>query len=187
VKAGRLAARRERAATSRVARRQRAAVRRERAAAVADEALRGGLVAAAVAAVAWILAGMLAATVFVVLLVATLAVAAITVVGRRVASGLWIGLALAWAVVLIERWAVYGHGGVWVGAAAWLGVVAGARRAGITRWALPLLAYPLLSGAIAVAADQSLLRPWGVSWLWVAAALGPPLGARVLLQARKPG
>jgi hypothetical protein len=190
VKAGRterLAARRERGAAARANRRQRAAARRERAAAVADEALRGGLVAAAIAAVAWILAGILTGTIFAVLLVATLVVAGITVVGRRVSSALWIGLALGWAVVLIERWAVYGHGGVWVAAAAWVGVVAGARRAGISRWALPLLAYPLISGAIALAAGQSLLHPWGVSWLWVAAVLGPPVGARVLLRPRSTG
>jgi hypothetical protein len=49
------------------------------------------------------------------------------------------------------------------------------------RAALPLLAYPLISVAICIAAQQSLLHPWGVSWLWVAAALGPPLGLRVLL------
>jgi hypothetical protein len=183
VKAGRterLDARRERGAAAR-------ANRRQRAAAVADEALRGGLVAAAIAAVAWILAGILTGTIFAVLLVATLVVAGITVVGRRVSSALWIGLALGWAVVLIERWAVYGHGGVWIAAAAWVGVVAGARRAGISRWALPLLAYPLISGAIALAAGQSLLHPWGVSWLWVAAVLGPPVGARVLLRPRSTG
>jgi hypothetical protein len=167
--------------------RQRLAARRVRAAEVADESLRGGLVAAAVAAVAWILAGILTGTAFVVLLVATLAVAAITVVGRRVSSWLWIGLAIGWAIVLIERWAVYGHGGVWVAGAAWLGVVAGARRAKISRWALPLLAYPLLSVAIVIGADQPLLHPWGISWLWVAAVLGPVLGARVLLEARRPG
>jgi hypothetical protein len=59
----------------------------------------------------------------------------------------------------------------------------GARRAGISRWALPLLAYPLISLAIVIAARQPVLHPWGVSWLWVAAALGPPLGIRVLLDS----
>jgi len=66
---------------------------------------------------------------------------------------------VARAVVLVERWTAHGHGRVWVAAATWLGVVAGARRAGIRRWALPLLAYPLLSVAIVIAADQSLLAP----------------------------
>jgi hypothetical protein len=84
-------------------------------------------------------------------------------------------------VVLVERWAVGGHGGVIVGAAAWLGVVAGARSGGISRWGWPLLAYPLISVAIVLAAGQPLLHPWGISWLWVAAVLGPVLGLRVLL------
>jgi hypothetical protein len=155
--------------------------RRRRAGAVATEALRGGLLAAAVAAAAWLLAGIIASTVFGLLLIATITVAALTAMGRNISAMLWIGLALAWAVVGLERWAVQGNGGVWVGIAAWLGVVAGARRAGMPKWALPLLAYPAISAAIAVVADQSLLHPWGISWLWVAAALGPPLGAKVLL------
>jgi hypothetical protein len=86
--------------------------------------------------------------------------------------------------VLLERAIINDNGGLWVGVAAYLGVVTGARRAGIHRWALPLLAYPLISVAICIAAHQSLLHPWGVSWLWVAAALGPPLGVRVLLDLK---
>jgi hypothetical protein len=82
---------------------------------------------------------------------------------------------------VIERAAVQDHGGLWVAAAAWLGVVLGARRAGVSKWSLPLLAYPLVCGAIAVAADQSLADPWGSSWLWVLAILGPVFGARTLL------
>ena len=72
---------------------------------------------------------------------------------------------------------------MWVAAAAWLAVVAGAGRAGIRRWALPLLGYRLISVAIVIAADQPLLAPWGVSWLWVAAVVGPPLGVKVLLDS----
>ena len=30
-------------------------------------------------------------------------------------------------------------------------------------------------------AEHSLLRPWGISWLWVAAVLGPVIGMRTLL------
>jgi hypothetical protein len=155
--------------------------RRQRAATVAAGALRGGLLAGAIAAVAWVLATAIAGTAFFFLLIATVLVVVVTLLGRDISGTLWIGLGLAWAIVLLERWIVNSHGGVIVALAAYLGVVVGARRAGINRWALPLLAYPLLSVAICIAADQSLTHPWGVSWLWVAAVLGPPLGVRVLL------
>jgi hypothetical protein len=158
-----------------------APTRRQRAAAVANAALRGGLLAGAVAAIAWLLAVALAGTAFVILLVATVAVVAITLLGRDLPGALWLGLALGWASVLLERAIVNAHGGVWVGLAAYIGVVVAARRAGLSRWAMPLLAYPLISVAICIAAGQSLLDPWGISWLWVAAALGPPLGVKVLL------
>jgi hypothetical protein len=155
--------------------------RRTRAAAVSAAALRGGLIAAAVAAVAWVLASIIAGTVFVVLILATIAVVVITMVGRDLSGALWIGLGVAWATVLLERAIVGGHGGVWVSLAAYLGVIVGARRAGIHKLALPLLAYPLISVAIVIAANEPLLHPWGISWLWLAAVLGPPLGLRVLL------
>jgi hypothetical protein len=163
--------------------------RRQKAAKTVAAALRGGVVGAAVAAVAWLLAVGLAATAFVVLVVATLAVAAYTVVrGDKARPGVWGALVVAWAVVLVERWAVNGHGGVWVGAAAWLGVILGARRAGISKWSLPLLGYPLICAAIAAIEHENLLSPWGVSWLWVAAVLGPVIGAQTLLNPspRKP-
>jgi hypothetical protein len=155
--------------------------RRQRAAAVVAAALRGGLLAGAIAAIAWVLAAAIAGTAFFVLLIATALVVVVTLMGRDISGALWTGLALAWAIVLLERWIVTGHGGVIVGAAAFVGVVIGARRAGISRWALPLLAYPLISLAICIAASEPLLHPWGISWLWVAAVLGPPLGLRVLL------
>jgi hypothetical protein len=158
--------------------------RRRRAGEIAAAALRGGLLTAAVAAIAWVLAIALSGTAFVVLLVATAVVIVVTLLGRDVSGPMWLGLVLAWAVVLLERAIVNDNGGVWVGVAAYIGVIAGARRAGMPRWALPLLAYPLISLAILIAAHEPLLHPWGVSWLWVAAALGPPLGLRVLLKPR---
>jgi hypothetical protein len=160
--------------------------RRQRAGVVVERALRGGVLAAAVAGIAWLVADVVFGTAFVALIVATIAVAGYTVLSSRdVSLTVWGALAIAWAAVLIERWAVNGHGGVWVGAAAFLGVVVGARKAGISKWALPLLAYPLISVAIVLLAGQDLLTPWGVSWLWVAAVLGPVFGIRVLL-APKP-
>jgi hypothetical protein len=159
--------------------------RRDRAAAVVAAALRGGVLAAVVAAVAWLAVTVIAGTVFLVLIVATIAAAALTAFTRHDAPlAVWGALAVGWAVVLVERWAVHGHGGLWVAAASWLGVVAASRRAGISRWALPLLAYPLISVGIALGAGQSLLEPWGISWLWLPAILGPVLGVKVLLAPR---
>jgi hypothetical protein len=155
--------------------------RRQRAAAIAAAALRGGLLGAAIAAIAWVLAIALSGTAFVLLLIATVVVVLVTLVGRDISGAMWLGLGVAWAIVLLERAVVNENGGLWVGLAAYLGVVVGARRAGINRWALPLLAYPLISVAICIAANQSLTDPWGISWLWVAAVIGPPLGVRVLL------
>jgi hypothetical protein len=146
--------------------------------------MRGGLIAAAAAAAAWLLAGIVAATAFTVLLLATVAAAAYAFVRSRLHAGLWGALAIAWAVVLLERWIVGGHGGIWVAVAAWLGVVAGARRAGISRWALPWLAYPLILAALALADQQSLMSPWGSSWLWVPAVLGPVIALGMALGVR---
>jgi hypothetical protein len=158
--------------------------RRQKAAATVDRALRGGILGAAVAAVAWVLAGALSATVFVVLVVATIAVAAFTVMRETAPLTLWGAIGVGWLVVLLERWAVQSHGGLWVAAAAWLGIVIGARRAGISKWSLPLLAYPVALGAIVLLAGEDLATPWGSSWLWVAAILGPVIGARTLLNPR---
>jgi len=160
--------------------------RRKRAATTVDRALRGGILGAAVAAVAWVLAGTLAVTVFLVLVVVTIAAAAFTVMKENAPLGLWAAIGVGWLVVMMERWAVQGHGGLWVAAAAWLGIVLGARRAGISKWSLPLLAYPVLCGVIVVLAGQDLAEPWGSSWLWVAAVLGPVVGARTLVQERPP-
>lgn len=156
--------------------------RRERAARTVDAAMRGGLVWAAVALVAWFVAVAIAGTAFLLLLIATVAAALWAALRGTASLWLWGSLAAAWAVVALERWAVNEHGGVWVAAAAWLGVVAGARRAGMSKWTLPLLAYPLLGAALLVVQGESLLDPWGVSWLWVAAILGPVLGARTLVR-----
>ena len=86
--------------------------------------------------------------------------------------------------MLLERAVVQDNGGVWVALASWLGVIVGARRAGITKRWLVVLAYPLASVAIVVIAGQGLLHPWGVSWLWVAAVLGPVIGVQTLLRPR---
>jgi hypothetical protein len=110
--------------------------RKERAAKTVNGALRGGVMAGGVAAVAWLLAVTLSATVFFFLIVA---------------------------------------------GAAWVGVVLGARRAGIAKKSMILLLYPLISLAIIIPAGESVLDPWGMSWLWVAAVLGPVIGVRTLL------
>ena len=156
--------------------------RRARAAKTVERALRGGILAGAAAALAWLLAVAIGATAIFLLVVATVLVAVYTVVrGDKARFGVWGIVAIGWALVLIERWAVNDHGGLWVGAAAWLGIVLGARRAGITKRWMVLLLYPVALGAIVLAAGEPLTDPWGVSWLWVAAILGPVIGMRTLL------
>jgi len=156
--------------------------RRRRAATTVAAALRGGLVGTVVAAVAWLLAGALAGTAFVVLVIASIGVAAWVAFRGAVRTWVWLALAAAWAVVLLERAIVQENGGVWVAVAGWLGVIIAARRAGISKWSLPWLAYPVISVAIVVGAGEDLLDPWGTSWLWVLAVLGPVVGARTLLK-----
>ena len=156
--------------------------RRRRAAATVAAALRGGVIGTVVAAVAWVLAGALAGTAFVVLVIASIGAVAWVAFRGALRSWVWLALAVAWAVVLLERAIVQENGGVWVALAGWLGVILAARRAGISKWALPLLAYPLVSLAIVVGAGEDLLDPGGASWLWVLAVLGPVVGARTLLR-----
>jgi hypothetical protein len=156
--------------------------RRKRAAKTVDGALRGGILGAAVATVGWLLASAIFGTAIVVLVIATIVGAVYTVArGEKARYGVWALLAIGWAIVLVEHWAVSGHGGFWVGLATWLGVVVGARRAGISKWSLPLLAYPAVFGVLLTLSDHSVMKPWGISWLWVAAVLGPVIGVRTLL------
>src|SRR3954453_13925842 len=124
--------------------------RRKRAATTVDRALRGGILGAAVAAVAGVLAGTLAAPVFLLLVVVTIAAAAFTVMKENAPLGLWAAIGVGWLVVMMERGAVPAPGGRWVPGASWLGIVLGARRAVISKWPLPLLAYPVLCGVIVV-------------------------------------
>jgi hypothetical protein len=156
--------------------------RREKAAVTVDRALRAGIVFGGVAAVAWLVATAIAATAFFLLIVLTvLALVYMVVRGEKARLGVWALVAVAWAAVLLERAVVNGHGGLWVAAACWLGIISGARRAGISkRWMVALL-YPLALGAIVKLSGHSILDPWGVSWLWVAAILGPVIGLRTLL------
>jgi hypothetical protein len=155
--------------------------RRRRVADKVVSALRGGLAGALVATVAWLAAGLIAGSAFIFLVIATIGVGAYVVVKGDVKTWVWLALAIAWAVVLLERAVVQENGGVWVAVASYLGVIVGARRAGISKWAYPVLLYPLISVAIVWFAGEDLLHPWGVSWLWVAAVLGPVVGARTLL------
>jgi hypothetical protein len=160
--------------------------RRRRIAGKVAAALRGGLAGALVATVAWLAAGLIAGTAFVFLVIATIGVGAYVVWKGDVKTWVWLGLAIAWAVVLLERAVVQENGGVWVAIASWLGVLVALRRAGISKWAYPLLLYPVISVAIVWFAGEDLLDPWGVSWLWVAAVLGPVIGARTLFRPRTP-
>src|SRR3954469_3092469 len=128
--------------------------RKERAAKTVNGALRGGVLAGGVAAIAWLLAVTLTSTVFFFLVIATVLALVYTVVrGDKARMGVWGLIAIAWALVLAERWVVNDNGGIIVAGAAWLGVIMGARRAGIAKKSLVLLLYPLLSLAVVIAAD----------------------------------
>ncbi|MCA1480888.1 hypothetical protein I6F37_38835, partial [Bradyrhizobium sp. NBAIM08] len=145
-------------------------------------ALRGGVLAGGVAAIAWLLAVALSGTIFFFLIIATVLALVYTVIrGDKARMGVWGLIAIAWALVLAERWVVNDNSGVIVAGAAWLGVILGARRAGIAKKSLILLLYPLLSLIVIIGADESILDPWGMSWLWVAAVLGPVIGVRTVL------
>jgi hypothetical protein len=156
--------------------------RRQRAVRIVTAAMRGGLIGGAVAAIAWLGAGLVAGTAFVVLIVASIGVAAWTVIRGNVAPVVWGVLAAAWAILALENWLRNELGGLWVAAAVWAGVILGAWRSGMPKWAVPLLAYPVALGAIVVVAGEPLDDPWGSSWLWVPAIIGPVLGLRTLLE-----
>ena len=162
--------------------------RRQRAAKTVDTALRGGIIFGAVAAIAWLLAATLSGMIFLLLIVATVLALIYTVMrGDKASLTVWGLIAIAWALVLAERWLVNDNGGLIIAGASYLGVVLGARKAGIAKKSIPFLLYPLISVAIIVAADESLREPWGMDWLWVLAIVGPVLGARTVLNpsARK--
>jgi hypothetical protein len=156
--------------------------RREKAGRTVEAALRRGIVFGAVAAIAWLIASVIASTAIFAMVVVTILAAIYTVArGDKARLGLWALVAVGWGAIILERAIVGGHGGLWVAAACWLGVISGARAAGITKRWLIALAYPVALGAIVLLAGQSLDNPWGVSWLWVAAILGPVIGLRTLL------
>lgn len=156
--------------------------RKERAAKTVDKALRGGILAGAAAAIAWLAVSALAGMAFVLLIVGTVLAIVYTVMrGDKARLGIWALIALAWALVIAFRWIVDDNGALIVAGTAWLGVVLGARAAGIAKKSMALLAYPLISVAIIVAAGQDILDPWGLDWLWVAAIIGPVVGLRTLL------
>ena len=162
--------------------------RRERAAKTVNGALRGGVLAGGVAAIAWLLAVALSSTVFFVLIIVTVLALLYTMfAGDKARMGIWGLIAVAWALVIAERWVVNDNGGIIVAGAAWLGVVLGARRAGIAKKSMVLLLYPFIFLAIAIAASTSVADPWGVSWLWVIAVLGPVLAVRALVTPSSKG
>jgi len=156
--------------------------RREKAAKTVDAALRGGILAGAVATIAWLLAAAVGATaVFLVVIATVLAMVYTVVRGDKARLGIWGLIAIAWALVAAERWIVHENGALIIAGATYLGVVMGARKAGIAKKSMVLLAYPLILLAIVVFSGQDVLDPWGLDWLWVLAVLGPVVGLRTLL------
>jgi hypothetical protein len=156
--------------------------RREKAAKTVDSALRRGIIFGAVATVGWLVASTIAATAIFLMVIVTVLAGVYTVArGDKARLGIWALVAVGWVAVILERSIVNGHGGLWVGLACWLGVISGARAAGISKRWLIALAYPVGLGAIVLLAGQHLTHPWGTSWLWVAAILGPVVGLRTVL------
>ena len=152
--------------------------RRVRAARVVVAAAKGGLIGTVAALAAWLLAGALAATAWVVLIVATIAAAAVLLWRGSMATWVWLALAIA-----LGRRPARARG-----RAGERRRVGGARRlAGRDRRRPPrghlnagrCRCSPIrsLSVAIVVLAGEDLLDPWGSSWLWVPAVLGPVIGA----------
>ena len=64
------------------------------------------------------IAGALTGSAFVLLVVASIAVAVWVAMRGSVGNWVWLSLAVAWGVVLIERAVVQDNGGVWVGSRA---------------------------------------------------------------------
>jgi hypothetical protein len=127
-------------------------------------------------------ASVIAATaIFLLVIVTILAVVYTVAAGDKARLGVWALVGVGWVAVILERAIVNGHGGLWVALACWLGIISGARHAGISKRWMVVLAYPVALGALVVATGHSLVNPWGISWLWVAAILGPILGLRTLL------
>src|SRR3954451_17783856 len=108
--------------------------RRERAAKTVDAALRAGILVGAVAAIAWLVASAVGAIIYFALIVVTVIALIYTAMRSDKAKlSIWLFVAVAWALVLAERWAVKDHGGLIVAAASYLGVVLGARSGGVAR------------------------------------------------------
>ena len=97
--------------------RQQTLTRKERAAKTVDKALRGGILAGAVGAIAWLAATVLSGTIFLVLIAVTVLAVVYTVAkGDKARLGLWGLIAIAWALVIAERWVVHDNGAIIVAA-----------------------------------------------------------------------
>ena len=159
--------------------------RRERAHKTVCRACTGALVGAGIALAGWIAAQLLA---FTVLLAAggLTALALVVAVARHgLPAKVWGALIILWTAILCQRWLVHGNGGLLIAGGAWLGMFYALRKAGTSKWLLPLLAYPLVMAIVLVVSGHGLFRPFGTSWLWPVAVVGPALGIRTLLAARK--
>src|SRR3954469_25659892 len=81
--------------------------RRERAAKTVDGALRGGILVGAIAAIAWLVASAVGAIIYFALIVVTILALVYTAMRSDKAKlSIWLYIAVAWALVLAERWVV---------------------------------------------------------------------------------
>src|SRR4051794_41528900 len=96
--------------------------RRKRAAKTVDRALRGGILAAAVATVGWLLGTAVLGTAIIAMVVATIGGAGYAGAPGGKARFCLLGLlGLRWGVVVVPHWGVGRRGGVLVGRATWRG------------------------------------------------------------------
>jgi hypothetical protein len=160
--------------------------RRERAASAVSRLTKAALIGALAAFIGWVVASAITGLAIIAAVAATVIVAVVAVVkDGKLPIVVWGGLAGVWAAIIAERVFVHSHGGFWVAASAWGAMVFSAWKAG-SRWTLPLLAYPLIMAGGLIAADEPVLKPYGITWLWVPAVLVPLLIVRALLTEKKP-
>ena len=101
--------------------------------------------------------------------------------GDKARMGVWGLIAVAWALVLAEQLGRQRERRADRGRRVLARRGVGARRAGLAKKSLRPAAVSADLAGDHVAAGEDLLDPWGVSWLWVAAVMGPVLGLRTLL------
>ena len=101
--------------------------------------------------------------------------------GDKARLSVWGLIAVAWALVLAERWLVNDNGGLIVAGASYLGVVLGARSAGIAKKSIVVPALPADLGRDHRRRRQSVPTRGACPGCGSRRSSGPVLGARTVL------